>query len=134
MATCRYALVSSMLSGPEAHYDLLLQLLNASADYWKAQTPLPARPMDRCALSADRTTFSDFQVAAGITPAQLETLLVLMVARMPQVCVEFRVEGAADGLVGMRLLYGKLESGRRSPSGEVIWSRLPHHSTLIGSK
>lgn len=134
MASCRYTLAGSKLAGPEAHYDLLMQLLDAPAEYWKAQTPLPVRPVDRCALSADRARFAEFQVATGITPAQLETLMVLMVARMPQICVEFQIEGAADGLLGMRLLYGKLESGRRAPSGEIAWSQIPHHSTLIGSK
>ena len=134
MAPCRYMLVRSRLMGAEAHYEQLQQLLNAPLDYWKAQTPLPVKPVDHAAFAADRITFSQLEIAAGITPAQLETLLVLMAARMPQVSVEFNVEGAPGDLAGLRLWYGKLEAARRGPDGSIAWIQLPHHSTLIGSK
>lgn len=134
MATCRYTLVRSKIMGPEAHFDQLQQLLSAPPDYWKAQTPLPIRPMERFSIAPDRSGFSEFQLCENVTTGQVETLLVLMAARMPQLSLELRVEGGAGDLAGLRLWYGKLEAGHRGASGEVEWRKLPHHSTLIGSK
>ena len=73
-----------------------------------------------------------FQVVDGVTVGQMETLLVLMAARMPQITADFEVSGIG-ALTGLRLLLGKLEAGR-SEGGETLWGPLPHHSTLIGSK
>jgi hypothetical protein len=133
MTTVRYQLVRSRLSGPPAHHEQLHQLLSAPLDYWKAQTPLPIRPVARVQVAPDGASFTEFQVADGITPGQLETLLVLMAARMPQAGIEFSVSGAGD-IVGLRLVWGKLEAARLGAGGEAAWQALPHHSTLIGSK
>jgi len=128
-----FTLVRSRLVGAPAHHEQLLQLLGAPLDYWKAQTPIPLVPVGRVAVSVDKASFSEFNAAPGLTAGQMETLLVLMAARMPQISVTFDVTGAGD-LTGLRLLLGKLEAGRRSAGGEVVWGPLPHHSTLIGSK
>jgi hypothetical protein len=133
MTNVRYQLVRSRLAGPPDHHEQLHQLLNAPPDYWKAQTPLPLRPVARAQAAPDGASFTEFQLADGLTPGQLETLLVLMAARMPQVGIEFSVSGAGD-IVGLRLVLGKLEVARLDGSGETTWRPLPHHSTLIGSK
>ena len=131
-ASPRFTLRRSQLVGPPAHHEQLLQLLNAPDDYWKAQTPIPFKPTRQVAVSADGGSFSDFQVVDGVTVGQMETLLVLMAARMPQITADFEVSGIG-ALTGLRLLLGKLEAGR-SEGGETLWGPLPHHSTLIGSK
>jgi hypothetical protein len=132
-ASPRFTLVKSRLTGPQAHHEQLLQLLNAPVDYWKAQTPLPMKPTGRIGVAPDGGSFAEFQVADGTTLGQLETLLVLMAARMPQISITFDVSGAGD-VTGLRLLLGKLEAGRSAPGGATDWQPLPHHSTLIGSK
>jgi hypothetical protein len=132
-ANPRFTLVRSKLVGPAAHHEQLLQLLNAPIDYWKAQTPIPGKPTGRIAVAADGASFTEFQVADGTTLGQMETLLVLMAARMPQLSVTFDVAGAGD-VTGLRLLLGKLEAGRAGAGGATDWQPLPHHSTLIGSK
>jgi len=132
-ANPRFTLVRSKLVGPAAHHEQLLQLLNAPVDYWKAQTPIPGKPTGRIGLAADGASFAEFQVVDGVTLGQLETLLVLMAARMPQISVTFDVSGAGE-VKGLRLLLGKLEAGRAGASETIDWQPLPHHSTLIGSK
>ncbi|MDZ4805559.1 MAG: hypothetical protein SGI90_11930 [Candidatus Eisenbacteria bacterium] len=132
-ANPHFTLVRSRLVGAPAHHDQLLQLLGAPPDYWKAQTPIPMKPVSRVAVAADGNSFTEFTTAPGLTAGQMETLLVLMSARMPQISTTFEISGAGD-LAGLRLLLGKLEAGRRSADGEVTWGPLPHHSTFIGSK
>jgi len=132
-ANLRFTLVRSKLVGAPAHHEQLLQLLNAPLDYWKAQTPIPLKPVNRVAVATDVASFQEFTAVDGLSTGQMETLLVLMAARMPQISATFSVEGAGD-LVALRLLLGKLEAGRRSAAGETIFGPLPHHSTLIGSK
>lgn len=133
MSTVRCQLVRSRLAGPPAHHEQLHQLLSAPLDYWKAQTPLPVKPVARVQVAPDGASFTEFQLADGLTPGQIETLLVLMAARMPQASVEFSLSGGGD-LVGLRLAHGKLEAARLGAGGEAAWQPLPHHSTLIGSK
>lgn len=129
----RFSLVRSRLVGAPAHHEQLRQLLDAPLDYWRAQTPIPIKPVNRVAVAADGTSFTEFTPVDGLTTGQMETLLVLMAARMPQISATFAIEGAGD-LVALRLLLGKLEAGRRSTGGETTFGPLPHHSTLIGSK
>jgi hypothetical protein len=70
-----------------------------------------------------------------VTLRDLETLLVLMVARMPGLSLEISMDGGgAQDPAGFRLVHGKLEAGRRSSTGEIAWEKLPHHTTLIGAK
>ncbi len=132
-ANPNFTLVRSRLVGAQAHHEQLLQMLGAPLEYWKAQTPIPLKPIQRVAVAADGASFTEFTTAAGLTFGQMETLLVLMAARMPQISVTFDVGGSGE-LAGLRLLLGKLEVGRRSTGDEISWGPLPHHSTLIGSK
>jgi hypothetical protein len=129
----RYEMISSRLAGAPAHREQLEQLLAAPEAYWKAQTPVGMKPVDSFEVSSDGTTLSKLVLNGKVTPREIETLLVLMTARMPGLSMEFRVEGAGD-LVGLRLWLGKLEAGRRTADGRTVWAPVPHHSSLIGSK
>jgi hypothetical protein len=130
----RYEMVSSRLAGSRAHCEQLEQLLAAPESYWKAQTPVGMKPVDAFELSPDGTTLSKLVLAGQVTPREIETLLVLMAARMPGLSLELRIEGSETDLVGLRLWLGKLEAGHRSADGATAWAPVPHHSSLIGSK
>lgn len=135
-----WTLVRSTLAGPAAHADMLMQLLEAPDGYWKAQTAIPFRPVQRCVFDGGRTQFAEFVIDGRATPAQVETLLVTMSARMPGLSIEVRVipagpimPGSPTLVGGLRLARGKLEVGVSSGI-ELAWQPPPHHSTLIGKK
>jgi hypothetical protein len=91
--------------------------------------------VSRFEIAPDGSRFPVFELGDEVTLRDLETLLVLMAARMPGLSIEFRIDGAPGEIVGLRLVLGKLEAATTSPpDGELSWARLPHHSTLIGSK
>ena len=129
----RYEMVSSRLAGSPAHREQLEQLLAAPESYWKAQTPVGFKPVESFEVSSDGTTLSKLVLTGQVTQREIETLLVLMAARMPGLSVELRIDGSETDLAGIRLWLGKLEAGRRS-NGAVVWAPVPHHSSLIGSK
>jgi len=126
-------LVESRLAGSAAHREQLEQLLRAPDDYWKAQTPIAFNPAKGFEWTPDGTRFGRLDFDSKVTPRDLETLLVVMAARMPGLSIALSVEGEG-ALSGLRLVHGKLEAGRRSEDGGLTWGKLPHHSTLIGSK
>jgi hypothetical protein len=130
----RYRLAESRLAGSPAHRDQLEQLLRAPHDYWKAQTPVGYNPVNRFEFSPDATAFSAFDISEKATLRDVETMLVVMVARMPGLSIELGIEDGPAGMAGLRLVLGKLEAGTAGKPGEIVWARLPHHSTLMGSK
>jgi hypothetical protein len=130
----RCRLVASRFAGSPAHLEQLLQLLGAPEGYWKAQTPIGFNPIASFEQNPEGTAFSNLVLTDKVTQREIETLLVVMTARMPGLSMEFRIEESENGLVGLRLVLGKLEAGRLGPDGQVVWARIPHHSSLIGSK
>jgi hypothetical protein len=130
----RYHLVESRLAGAPAHREQLEQLLKASDDYWKAQTPVGYNPVSRFEIPVDGTRFATFELADRATLRDVETLLVVMAARMPGLSIEFRIDDSPGGMAGIRLVLGKLEAARNGPDGASTWGKIPHHSTLMGSK
>lgn len=135
-----WTLAGSRLAGPAAHCDMLAQLLEAPDAYWKSQTPIPFRPVSRFAFDPDRSRMAEFVVDGRATLAQVQTLLVLMAARMPGLTLELRVSpagpimpGSALLIGGVRLARGKMEVGVGS-GADLAWQAPPHHSTLIGKK
>jgi hypothetical protein len=134
MASIRCQLVSSQLAGPRAHLEQLTQLLEAPQNYWKAQTPLPLKPVASSRIDAAGGVISDLSFAPNVTTRHVETLFVLMAARMPGLSIRVAIDGSPEGITGMRLVRGKLEVERAGDAGRKTWSRIPHHSTLIGSK
>lgn len=130
----RFHLVESRLAGAPAHRDQLEQLLKAPDGYWKAQTPVGYNPVSRFEIAADGTRFATFELADRATLRDVETLLVVMAARMPGLSIEFRIDESPGETAGLRLVLGKLEAARKGPEGAPAWGKIPHHSTLIGSK
>lgn len=130
----RYSLVESRLAGATAHRDQLEQLLKAPDGYWKAQTPVGYNPVSRFEIAVDGTRFTVFELAGKASTRDIETLLVVMAARMPGLSIELRIDDSPGETMGLRLILGKLEAAVKGPGGAPAWGKLPHHSTLIGSK
>jgi hypothetical protein len=130
----RYRLIESRLAGAPAHHEQLEQLLRAPHDYWKAQTAVGYNPVSRFEFTPDGTSFATFEISEKATLRDVETTLVVMVSRMPGLSIELRIEEEPSGVAGLRLVLGKLESGTANAAGELAWDRMPHHSTLMGSK
>lgn len=135
-----WSVSGSALAGPAAHADMLAQLLEAPDAYWKAQTAVPFRPVQRFAFDAARARFAEFVVDTRATLSHVQTLLVTLAARMPGLSLELRVTPAGPIMPGskvlvggLRLARGKLEVGVGA-GGELEWQTPPHHSTLIGKK
>lgn len=134
MAVPRFTLISSRLAGTAAHHQQLQQLLEAPDDYWKAQTPVGFRPVITVALDPAQGTVAGLVLDGAATSSHLQTLLVLMAARMPDLTAEFAIEGDPGGWTGLRLVHGKLEGRRGEAGSDARWGSIPHHSTLIGRK
>ena len=129
-ATIHYTIEKSEITGARAHYEQLVQLLDAPADYWKAQTPIPFRPLKGFEMDETGQKITKLNFSPETLPGHLHTLLVLMAARMPGLSLQIGIEGAAEGPTGLRLVHGKLEARDRDGS----WGPVPHHSSLIGKK
>ncbi len=125
----RYSVGKSQLAGVRAHYEQLVQLMDAPADYWKAQTPIPFRPVESFEMDESGGRITGMTFSPETRPEHVHTLLVLMAARMPGLSLQIDMEGAPD-LTGLRLVHGKLEARR----ADGAWSAVPHHSSLIGKK
>jgi hypothetical protein len=134
MAGPRFVLVRSRLEGNPEHHEELRRLLEAPEAYWVAQTPVGFRPVTGFAVDPTGEAYAELALDARVAPDHLQTLLVVMAARMPGLSIEFAVSGDPAGWAGLRLVRGKLEGRREDEGPAASWKSLPHHSTWIGRK